>query len=406
MFNRMSMDPYLNCHNRMEQRGEVTIRVIGKPAAGVQEYLVYRPIQSLLFQFTRHATSCFNIESYPDGDNLYGLAKSDGIPSLAKNGITETIELAKKNRTTLRFQSDNVCVSNLIRTWMTAVLLYAFPNRKRITLRICPHLRETGGKGNGAYALTKSIPKFRSFLELIRKPIMINGKDITLPYRGLREIILLLPQYPNNYSSWVRTIIDIPQDIHTKVKDVPSICDIFVSDDPLLEKGYTDEGDIRTFTEWYQKTFPEKQEKVHIVAHNHIMQEYFNKLCKSGMLSRKANFEDKCKEQKFNIKNYSVNDDTTMTGREIITQNCWTFTTPPYEKINMETLIKSIQTGYLNPGKGPEKSDAQRDERDDTSTKSLCRDNVVAIDCSKGGRRTKKRKSYRRKSRSTLRQRI
>ena len=31
-----------------------------------------------------------------------------------------------KNKNTLRFRSDIVCVSNLVRTWMTAVLLYTF----------------------------------------------------------------------------------------------------------------------------------------------------------------------------------------------------------------------------------------------------------------------------------------
>lgn len=171
----------------------------------------------LLFQFTRHATSCFNIKVYPpEGKGFFG---KDGIPSLPDYGITRTIALANKNKGTSRFQSPIVSVSNLIRTWMTAVLLYAFSNKETITLRICPHLRETGWEGNKAYPLTNSIPKFVDFLKLIKT---------FSHYRNLREIILLLPNEITTYSSWISITITIPTyDI------TPPICDIV---DPLLEE--------------------------------------------------------------------------------------------------------------------------------------------------------------------------
>ena len=159
-----------------------------------------------LFQITRHATSCYNINEYP---SRLGILSADGIPSLAKYGIDETTELARKESGTPRFQASIVCVSNLIRTWMTAVLLYTFFDNKTnlprttITLRICPHLREVGGKGNGAYPLTHSIPKFIDFLNLIKK-----DKN----YHELKEIILLIPKrIETPHTDWVKIIITIPK---------------------------------------------------------------------------------------------------------------------------------------------------------------------------------------------------
>ena len=365
----------------MEQRGKVTIRVIGSknPVKGVKRYFVSRSrqLQSLTFQFTRHATSCFNIKIYTDK----GFTGKGGIPSLASSGIENTIELADNYHTTNRFRSSMVCVSNLIRTWMTAVLLYTFPNNKTITLRICPHLRETGflgGEGNEAYPLASSLPKFLMFLEKIK-----NHEY----YRGLREVILLV----HNSGKWDTIKIAIPEDNNKPVQNDPSFCTIA---DPLLEEGYTDIGNLTTFMEWYRTLFPEQKELVHVVAHNGIMKKYVKETCKGYENSNGVTFD---------IKTYMLN------GIPIEKQNCWSFTIPydPTNYINKRKLIDSIQPGYLNPvkGKGTELEDAQALDND--PSKSLCFEPIKPIDCSKkGGRRTKKRRAHRRKSRSTLRQRV
>ncbi len=333
----------------------------------------------LLFQFTRHATSCFNIDSYPNGDGIFHLPLSDGIPSLANTGIAETIGLADKNKNTPRFHSAIVCVSNLIRTWMTAVLLYTFSNKKTITLRICPHLRETGGKGNGAYALTSSIPKFITFLELIK----------TMPsYSGLREIILLIPN-TNNPNVWVEITIYIPEDKTKPVQNDPLFCMI---DDPLLGKGYTEEGNIFKFLKWFTESFPGEEGIIHTVAHSHIMQKYVEKVCEGK----------KYQGVLFNMKEYSLRlEGNTMNRVPIVNQNCWSFTTH-YEQTDSKQLLESIQPGYFNPGKGPALKDSQRAEHVEGVT-SLCLKNVEPIVCPKKGgkRRTKKnRKSRRTRRRS------
>ena len=334
--------------------------------------------KALSFQFTRHATSCFNIEI--DKPSVFSI--SDGIPSLAKIGISDTISLADKNKDTPRFKSPIVCVSNLVRTWMTAILLYKFNNKDKITLRICPHLKEAGnyglpGAGNGAFSLTESIPKFMSFLQIIR----------SYPaYHNLGDIILLIPQYPNNYDSWARTVIRVPEDRSKPIVNDPSFCNIFIKTDPLLEKGYTNVGNIQEFMEWYKQSFPEQEEKVHIVAHNIIMKHYFDEKFKTY------------KGVPFNIDEYNLNGSATTTKeikkipKEVIEgkpmgdiplaiQNCWSFTTtiiPIQEKV-----MESIQLGYINSGKNKELLNKAKKLEEDKEVKSLCLEATEPTDCSK-----------------------
>ena len=323
-----------------------------------------------LFQFTRHATSCFNIEIYRD----LGITKTGGIPSLAADGIDKTISLAEKYHVTNRFQSPIVCVSNLVRTWMTAVLLYAFSNKTTITLRICPYLKETGWKGNKAYPLTLSVSTFIDFLKLIK-----THKD----YIQLREIMLLIPaKEARPHTEWVKIKLTIPEgnSVDTKIIADP----IFCTRASIVDKisGYKNDGDISKFMMWFSESFPAEKGKVHIVAHNGIMKDYVNKLLKS---------------KTFNIETY-IKGDTAINK-----QNCWSFTTPLLVKYKT-ALLASIEPGYANPGKG-ELATAQGLE----GPKSLCRKSVVEIKCpekgsipnlKKGGYYTKKnhRTSQRRTS--------
>jgi hypothetical protein len=329
------MDHYLNYHNRM---------VHGKP----------------LFQFTRHATSCFNVGLYTAAQFTF----KKGIPSLPHYGIVHTISLARKNTT--RFQSSVICVSNLVRTWMTAILLYTLSNKKSITLRICPHLREYGGIGFRAYPLTDTIPVFMRFLKVIKK----------FPsYRHLREIILLVPSHPNNYHGWIPIRITIPEyDI------TPPVCHII---DPLLEKGYTEKGNISTFMKWYHTSFPQEQGKVHVIAHSGIMKDYIEEKAKGQMI----------KGIPFHMKTYTISQEhTKMNGKPIENQNCWSFTTYK-EQVNAEKLLESIQSGYLNPEKDGDVRAIKKEER--KRKDSLCLKEDVPIKCStKSQRRTKKNKIH------------
>ena len=326
-----------------------------------------------LFQFTRHATSCFNIEIYRD----LGIKKTGGIPSLAADGIEKTITLAKDYHDTNRFQSPIVCVSNLVRTWMTAVLLYTFSNKTTISLRICPYLKETGWKGNQAYPLTFSVSTFIDFLKLIKK-----HKN----YSQLREIMLLIPAtIETPHKEWVKIKLTIPEgnSVNTKIITDPLFCSRASTVDNI--SGYNNNGDISEFMKWFSESFPEEKGKVHIVAHSGIMKDYVNKILKS---------------KTFDIETYIKN------GTAINKQNCWSFTTPLLVKYKT-ALLASIEPGYANPGKG-ELSTAQGLE----GPESLCRKSVEEIKCpargsipnlKKGGYYTKKNQ---RKSRRISQRRI
>ena len=93
------------------------------------------------FQFTRHAQSCNNVSSIID--KVYE-------PSITYSGIMDSIEFANQDAQAGAFTHNHVCVSNLLRTWITAVLLYGSQiskmnneeARKILTLYICPYLKE------------------------------------------------------------------------------------------------------------------------------------------------------------------------------------------------------------------------------------------------------------------------
>ena len=92
------------------------------------------------YQFTRHLLSCNNID---EGKSVN--FKKDFEPGATIFGILKTIEYAEKNKD--KFISNQVYVSNLYRTWITAFLLYGcnLPQSSNniLTLYISPYLKES-----------------------------------------------------------------------------------------------------------------------------------------------------------------------------------------------------------------------------------------------------------------------
>ena len=345
---------------------------------------------AIQFQFTRHATSCYNIKTYEEGGlireriGFIGHTLSDGIPSLAHSGIMSTIDLARKHKGSPRFEMpvEGVCVSNLIRTWMTAVLLYAFSGNT-ITLRMCPYLREDGMEGNTAHPLESSLPKFIAFLEQIK----------LLPdYSALKEVVLLIEKRTKGVMTWDEIHLPITKD--SPIENDPRFCDIA---DPLhdsfLKKSYANTGDLTEFMKWFHASPHEQkdQKNVHVVAHNHIMQHYVRDTCKEYTLKGKP----------FTIKTHYLdgdNIDPLVRGQPLSIQNCWSFTTT-YKNPNVHQLIKSMQTGYLNPGKGSALALEQKSEKA-LGKGSLCLQQIAPIQCKKkGGSRTRRNRKTHRRSR-------
>jgi hypothetical protein len=344
------------------------------------------------FQCTRHATSCNNIGM--GKFSLKGFADSE--PALSAYGITEAIKLAqinkenKSSRFLVPIMPDGmpipIAVSNLIRTWETAVLLYGYNLDKPLkdypvlNLRVCPWLKETGWVGNEPKPLKHSIPKFLKFLNTL-----YNRYDPNHTNYNIKQINIYVP--PSNtgvdqpYETLPSGDTNSWQVITITLQDgkyvVTNLCNI--TDTLYKRYGYQDEeGDLMEFMKWYTERFPYSPITMHIVAHSHIMQAFTKKYLASKV-SENTSFE-----------------------------NCWTITIPYYSEYNQQQrdeIMSSIQPGFKNPDKykniiGPAK-DMERYEE----TMSLCGDSgsVEEFSCSLGGRRTRRKRSNRKKTRRNRR---
>ena len=88
-------------------------------------------IRKYLFRFTRHAFSCNNLNKHLG--ILPHLYKADADPQLTIYGILNTFLYSQSNKNKQKFtfkhnDPKQVYVSILIRTWMTATLLYLPPS--------------------------------------------------------------------------------------------------------------------------------------------------------------------------------------------------------------------------------------------------------------------------------------
>lgn len=138
------------------------------------------------FYITRHFNSCNNVDKgclkYFDPKKRKIVGK-DREPMCPMKAIIETYNFAlranKENST--RFESNEVYVSCLIRTWCTAVILFCTKSTitsdsRPLNLRIFPHLKEevtremgleVSKNGNYPELLSKSIKRFIRFLNIM-----------------------------------------------------------------------------------------------------------------------------------------------------------------------------------------------------------------------------------------------
>jgi hypothetical protein len=132
---------------------------------------------------TRHAYSCNNANK----GKRFG---KDLEPSLTGYGIDKTLTLVTNNQKL--YDSTFVVVSPLIRTWMTAILLYG-TKHDTIRLLVAPHMKEHKkqimgtrfDRGNMPIDITQQVRKTRSFLDHLSQQ---TGKPLTI-----KTIILSFP---------------------------------------------------------------------------------------------------------------------------------------------------------------------------------------------------------------------
>ena len=150
----------------------------------------------LNFYFTRHAQSCNNAQC---GQSF---TCYDKYPGLTKQGINDALKQRNVNRQNIakRFKLKNmkVCVSVLVRTWMTATLLYGGFSRK-LELFVSPYIRESGFYGNEHHSIEHTLSSYKIFLDkYIKKKINIH---IKIPI-GINKWGTITFEYSKNDSCW------------------------------------------------------------------------------------------------------------------------------------------------------------------------------------------------------------
>lgn len=137
------------------------------------------------FRFTRHILSCNNL----DQGKFKG---KDTEPGLTISGIIDSANFESEN-----FKSYDVCVSNLYRTWCTAVVLYGRNKDDILNLWVCPYLKEkfvqklgySIQRGNFPKSIQHMANKFLKFLTFLN--------DI----KTFKDDELIKPIY-KNYDNW------------------------------------------------------------------------------------------------------------------------------------------------------------------------------------------------------------
>ena len=252
------------------------------------------------FQFTRHSQSCNNISNV-----IHKVFE----PSITYLGIEETIAFAKDQSQRNVFNHDKVCVSNLLRTWVTSVLLYGTQTSSPIlTLYICPYLKEHITKvsllpyqlkfGNWPVEFSVSLNRFLKFLNngskydnkwfsSLPKTIIFvlpglkgwNGNDRQFVLIEKSEIINADYQYV--ITRFCRECQNNKNNCLVKVKDTIGTKSTI--------PGYLKNGNLQEFMGWYNKTsldIVDSNNTVHIVTHSNVMKEYLKQYFQQTVYSK------------------------------------------------------------------------------------------------------------------------
>lgn len=278
-------------------------------------------------RITRHGPSCNNIAS----------ANKTMEPNLTDMGIERLMRYKLEDQESFanKFNSSHIFVSPLIRTWMTAIILYGFnrnmlnksrANSKDITLLISPYLKEhfQAGLKTGNFPIDLQyqidrIVKFLNYLyeicgdndiynqnELVKKitiqfPMMKNNK------KGFGNIEITRNSNSNEYKVAKSSASDKKFDLYglrnwSKSYFKSTSASLFgyftkpntESKESYENKyGYVFDGEIGDFIKWlylHREALKPylKQPTIHIVAHSNLM--------KSGMKSINKYLEDKGKK--------------------------------------------------------------------------------------------------------------
>lgn len=251
-------------------------------------------MNSYNFHFIRHLMSCNNIT---EGKIEFG--GKDFDPSGTIYGIVETALLSM---TSNEFVSNHVYVSNLIRTWITAFLLFGTNNKGILHLYVSPFLKEkheTFKRGNYPKEISHTIQKFEVFLKKLKVFSKSNVeilKELTIDwYNNLpKEVHIILPDTSNTFSQH----IIFKKDLQTQDYVLSNFCNITDTVGPMSNNmEYLETGNVMKFMNWFTQNIQVKNNLIHVVTHSQVMQDYLLKTFNYDL-----NSESKVNQQAFNVR--------------------------------------------------------------------------------------------------------
>lgn len=314
------------------------------------------------YQFTRHIQSCNNILS-----NLEALKKHKE-PSATQYGILFTTlfsqEMPRNNNQIKRFTSKRVFVSNLLRTWITAFILYGmnFKNKFKNTqinnnnnhileLYVAPYLKEKKASvmgfsletGNYPDKIKITLKKFYNFLNKYFKIVSLGNNIIN---HFPEKILLTIPPNPQSMNNKPQKII-FTKNGHGYTYNNCNL-DIYDSIGPDCNNdGFLKDGDLNEFINWHKLKFRNNNSNtlIHIVTHSQIMFQYLE-------------------NNQININNNKFN--------RYKKENCWSFLTDKEGK-PIKYLYGVPEKKNIHPTQGFYKSDPKKLEKNSRKKNlSLC----------------------------------
>ena len=308
-------------------------------------------------QITRHARSC----------NNEGFWKRD--PSIVNRGIIQTIIFANTNRTI--FTSNYVYVSCLLRTWITAILLYS-NGQTDLTLHISPYLKEKHtkfikhlpnsgkkiDKGNFPESFKTSIRKLLRFLNsvesLLKNKINLLKNKTNLNFSLPKKIKIIIEKRKNiNSNLFINYSIE-------KKNNIFNISPILnhIHIDPILNVNhktyYQLDGKLGKFLNWVKKKNTSK-DKIHVIAHSRLMKEYLvgldyidelheNNFTKNYLIKKNNSIKKSIELREFKKQNYNSSSNNTNSENNQSVESLIINTNKHIQKNNDENNVENIDT--------------------------------------------------------------
>ena len=238
----------------------------------IQPVGVFCTTSNSVFLVSNHALSCNN-------RNLGTLFGKDTEPSLSAEGIAHTLTHATTHRA--RFTSSFVVVSPLIRTWMSAILLYS--TDQVLTLFVAPHLKERIKRRYSAVGMTRGnvpknvlhqLAKLVRFLNHVKLPVPEVRVSFPIAANGMYSVRLV----PTNHMWKADKVVEMGDYYGLTSSPYPSTS-TFTSTSWYAPKNLTSDGSLTLFAEWWvhngQQVFAccniTPTPLIHIVCHRSVM---------------------------------------------------------------------------------------------------------------------------------------